>query len=152
MNLKHQLVVGLASCFFLCACSPNFTPPTTTGVFADTSSGLIELTIFAEPSLDNNYSFPNLRHSPVIPNVRAFYVNLPNISINHAKVFLAAEVRFTIHEDRYTPLEIQTERLDNNSYKIQCPSLSHQQAGFGLLKIPMPPGSTNRMYVIKLAD
>ena len=150
MNLIHQRVVSLTCLFFLCACSHNAIAPKEPGVFAETSTGLVKLTIYAEPELNNNYRFPNLRHSPASQTIRAFYVNMPGTSITNAKVFWAAEVLFTIHEDRYTPLPIQTECTAPDSYKIQCYTLSQQHAGYGLLKITMPNGAPARMYVVKL--
>ena len=152
MNLKHQLITALLPVIFLCACSHDFVPPSDPGVFADTSKGLIEVTTYAEPSTTGNYSFPNLNHSPASPSIRAFYVNMSDISIASAKVFWSGDVRFTIHEDRYSPLETQIECLTTNSYKISCPNLSRQHAGYALLRIKMHRGVADRMYVVKLSD
>jgi len=74
MNLKHLHIVGVAWLVLLCACSRELVPQEL-GVFADTSSGLIKLTTFAEGSPDNDYIFPSLRHSPASQTIRAFYVN-----------------------------------------------------------------------------
>ena len=152
MNLKHQLAAVVSSVIFLCACSQDFAPPSAPGVFADTSNGLVEITTYAEPTSTGNYSFPNLNHSPASPTIRAFYVNMSDVSIASAKVFWSGDVRFSIHEDRYSPLETQIECLTPNSYKISCPNLSRQHAGYALLRIKMPHGVTDRMYVVKLSD
>ena len=152
MNQKCQLAGWVVFLVILCACSHELAPPTKPGVFAETHTGFIELTTYAEPAQNGNYSFPNLRHSPVIPFIRAFYINLPNLTITNAKVFWVTDVRFTIHEDRHTPLPIQTDCLAPDSYKIKCPSLSLQQAGFGLLKLTLANGAADRMYVIKFSD
>ena len=133
------------------ACSQEPAAPTKLGVFAETPTGFIELATYAEPAQNGNYSFPNLRHSPSSQSIRAFYINRPNLAITNAKVFGVADVRFTIHADRQPPLPIQTACPAPDSYKIKCPNLSRQQAGFGLLKIT-PPNAAERMYVIKLGD
>jgi len=152
MNLKHQQAVWVGILFLLCACSNEPAPPTKPGVFAETKTGFIELTTYAEPAPNGSYSFPNARHGPASSAIRAIYVNLPNLVIAKAKVFWVPEVRFTIDEDRLTPFPIKTERRDADSYKIKCPDLGLQRAGYGLLKIPLTHGAADRMYVIQFGD
>jgi len=152
MNLKHQQAVWVGILLLLCACSNEPAPPTKPGVFAETQTGFIELTTYAEPAPNGSYSFPNLRHGPASSAIRAIYVNLPNLVITKTKVFWVADVRFTIDEDRLTPFPMKTECRATDSYKIKCPDLSFQRAGYGLLKIPMTHGATNRMYVIQFGD
>ena len=93
---------------------------------------------------------PNHQRPVII--VSPIYVNMSDISIASAKVFWSGDVRFTIHEDRYSPLETQIECLTTNSYKISCPNLSRQHAGYALLRIKMHRGVADRMYVVKLSD
>lgn len=150
-NLFRLFLLGS---LLLSACTAREPEPQNIGVFANTDKGLIELTDYAEQQRRGGYKWAGDRLSPV-HRVDLFYVNLPNIEIISSKIFWLPPEETNIDSDfekTHMPLKIEIKNIKNNLYKILSTELKEKKAGLAALKIVMPLGTPDRIYVMQIAE
>jgi hypothetical protein len=125
--------------------------PTKLGVFADTGS-LTELTVYVEESslenFDANDAQKRVAEIPVASHVRAFFVNMPNVQITSSKAFLLKDLG-RVNEGQTPELKIDIEKAGEGVYKLVVPDVAGRK-GFLALKIGMPMGTPDRLYLLRL--
>lgn len=146
-------------------------PPTKIGVFADTGE-LTELTAYAEQvrMTRDEYGTQSVTDTPAAASVHCFYVNMPNSEITSSKVFLLQQVSWqaaprpswstsprvfilqqqteTFHENA-PELKADIEKAGEGVYKVTVPELSGKK-GIVALKVVMPLGTPDRLYLLRL--
>ena len=153
MKYHDSRHIGLVGCLLLlllgCEKSPE---PQKIGVFASTNRGLLELTSYGEQSRYSmaSYNFRKLPEVPTVSKVISFYVNMPDSKITNSKVFWVTGLGKDFDEESQVPLNTSIETTKNNVYRITCADLDGKKGGYILLKVSMPLGTADRMYVIQL--
>jgi hypothetical protein len=121
------------------------------GVFASTSDGIKELTIYGEQSGMHTFKLPEIYSAPTVAKVKAFYLNMPDTKVMNSKIFWLPASRQSLDEESSSALPIQIESVKGNMYKALSPELNTRQGGVLLFKVGMPLGTPDRLYAIKLS-
>jgi hypothetical protein len=146
----HLFALG---CLLLCMLGCEATPePQKIGVFASTNHGLLELTAYGEQSSMTNYDLSKLHDVPTVAKITSLYVNMPDSKITNSKIFWLTKLDKGFDEKSQPSLNASIEAGKNNVYQIKCAELEGKSGGDILLKISMPLGTPDRMYVIRLSE
>jgi hypothetical protein len=149
-NLRNFVALACLGLFLLgCESAPD---PQKVGVFASTNHGLVELTVYGEQDGMTSYDLSKLQDAPTVGKVEQFYVNMPDSKITNSKMFWLATPDKKFNEEGKASLNASIEIGKNGVYRIKCADLEGKKAGYILLKISMPLGTADRMYVIRLSE
>ena len=116
------------------------------GVFAETSTGLTELTAYALEAPGGNFNPANVTDIPRLNGATTFVVNMPDAQITQSTVYWAASQN-SLPEG---PLKADIETIQGTVYRITSPALRSRSSGMASLRIKMPAGTPDRMYLLKL--
>jgi hypothetical protein len=122
------------------------------GVYAGTNHGVIDLNIFGEQTGMTSYSVPDLNAVPKAANVKAFFVNLPDIKVSNCRIYWVDSLAGTFREDKATAEPTTTESVEGSMYKLSSPQLSDRTGGYLLFKVGMELGTSDRIYPVKLGE
>ena len=148
--LSSTIVIGcLLMVVIGCQTAPD---PQRIGVFASTNRGLLELSSYGEQTGMTSYSLLKLSEVPKASKVEQFYVNMPGSTITELKVFWITKFDNEFDEKDRIPLNASIEAGKSNVYRIRCADLAGKKDGYAFLKLPMPLGVADRMYVIRLSE
>lgn len=149
-NALRTLALGcLLLCLLGCETTP---PPQKVGVFASTSHGLLELTAYGKQTGENVYSLNNLGEIPKASKIGRFYVNMPGSTITEVKVFWLTKLDKEFDERSQSPLDASIESGKDNVYRVNCSGLGDEKGGYALLKLPMPLGVADRVYLVQIGE
>ena len=132
-----------------CETAPD---PQKIGVFASTNHGLLELTAYGEQDGRSSYDLSKLPQTPAVAKITQFYVNMPDSKITNSKIFWLTKLGKEFNENDLPALNASIEAGKNNVYRIKCAELDGKKGGYVLLKISMPLGTADRVYVIHLTE
>ena len=123
------------------------------GVFAETSSGTLELISRRTDSYDISEDI--LSRMPKAKGVNFYYVNIPEAEIAESVLFWTSSYQKYKDLDLYEPIKPETlkaeiESIKGSAYKIGSNELQNKKNGFVVLKIKMPLGTSDRLYPIKI--
>jgi len=149
-NVSHVLLLGCL--FFSILGCKTVQEPQQIGVFASTDHGLLELTAYGKEIGEGIYSLNNLPEIPKASKVDRFYVNMPGSTITEVKLFWLTKLDKEFHENGQSPLNAGIEAGKNTVYRINCVGLNSKKGGYVLLKLPMPLGVADRVYVIQITE
>jgi hypothetical protein len=124
--------------------------PQKIGVFADTNSGLLELTAYGEQAGRTTYTFRQITGVPNVQRINRFFVNMPDTKITNSKLYWLLDLPARVQETELPPLKIDIESVQGNMYSIVCSELEGKKGGVAVLKIGMPSGTPDRMYPVRL--
>jgi hypothetical protein len=149
-NARNILALGCLLLFSLgCETTPD---PQKIGVFASTNRGLLELTAYGEQNGMTSYDLRKLQEVPAVAKVARFYVNMPDSKITNSKIFWLTTLDKDFDEKGRPSLSTSIETGKNNVYRITCADLMGKKNGYVLLKVSMPLGTPDRMYIIQLTE
>jgi hypothetical protein len=132
-----------------CESTPD---PQKIGVFASTNHGLMELTTYGEQNGMTSFELRKLHVVPKAAKVTQFYVNMPDSTITELKIFWVTKLSDEFDEKDQSPLNVSIETGKNNVYRIKCADLMGKTNGFALVKLSMPMGVSDRVYVIQITE
>ncbi len=137
-------MAALASLVLGCGASTPASPKI--GVFADTGS-LKELTTYVTEDPVRAFSARAVADVPSAAGVRCFYVTVPRIDIMRSKAYLLPE---SGEVSENTPsLKTDIDDFGNDVFKLTVPELKGTKGLVGLW-IKMPPGTPDRLYLVRL--
>ena len=148
-GISRAVALGyLLLCMIGCERAPD---PQKIGVFASTNRGLLELTSYGEQHSMTGYDLHKVVDAPKVTRLTSFYVNMPDSKITNSKIFWAPKLNSTFEEKDQPSLDADIETGKNNAYEIKCAAMDRSGDGYIFLKISMPLGTPDRMYVIQLS-
>ena len=136
--------------------------PERIGVFAETSAGLIELrpygkqttTASSSDEMSVVFRFPGA--VPSASRCNSFLVHVPEGNMADAALFWLTDLgaKFNLEVKRksdQTALVTRVEQVgDGDVYRVTSPGLMGKARGYAALLLPMPVGSANRLYAVRL--
>lgn len=159
-RLAVQLLRATTLALSLSACAADEYPnPQKIGVFADTDSGLIELTVrgqFDRHPLSERYriTLPSRRGVPTVDEVHAFFVNMPNALITESRVYYLPNLRASWGIQRSasdpTPARIDLLRIEEDVFKIVLKEKPPAGVRYVALFLTMPMGVEDRFYPVQI--
>ena len=153
MTYRNVSNILSISCVCLCMLGCKSAPePQQVGVFASTNHGLLELTAYGKQISESTYSVNGLPELPKASRIDRFYVNMPGSTITEVKVFWVAKLDKDFNEQSQPALNVSIEAGKNNVYQINCAGLDGKKGGYVLLKLPMPLGVADRVYLIQMTE
>jgi len=151
MTITTRCSLLLAFCSLVLGGACRRAPaPQKIGVFADTNSGLLELTAYGEQAGRTTYTFRQITGVPNVQRINRFFVNMPDTKITDSKLYWLLGLPARFEETTQEPLKIDIESMQGNMYSIVCSELEGKKGGVALLKIGMPLGTPDRMYPVRL--
>jgi len=152
MTTVTRHFLPLAFCCLLLGGACHRAPqPQKIGVFADTNRGLLELTSYGQQTGMRTYGFGQAAGIPEVQRVSLFFVNMPDIKITNSKIFWLSDLPRSFDETTQAPLKIDIESVQGNMYRIVCAELEGKKGAVAVLKIGMPLGTADRMYLIRIS-
>lgn len=146
--MKPFALVGLS--LVLAACSGAPAPASAAaGVLVDTDRGPIALSAFSL-GLARELPVRNVPHSvPRVKTVKAFIVNVPNVSGADAAVYWVndPDLIFSANQE---PLPSQISSREQGGYLVATPALSGRSTGYAMLVLKSPGGGPSRYYAVGL--
>jgi hypothetical protein len=118
------------------------------GVFASTTHGLLELTTYGKEIGEAVYELPNAQTFPSSTSVRSFYINMPDSTITESKLYWMSSIGKTFNESGQSPLSITLVAKREKLYQVACADLAQKKDGYAILKVSMPLGQPDRIYVV----
>lgn len=152
MTKHHARYLGMFVCLLLMLGCEKAPEPQKIGVFVSSDRGLLELTAYGEQNGMTSYSFHQLTGIPTVGKVNLFYVNMPDSKITESKVYWLTKLDRDFHEDGQQQLNLSIETGKNNVYRITCADLGAKKGGYALLKVSMPLGTPDRMYLTQMSE
>ncbi len=137
-------VAGLAALVLGCGAATPASPKI--GVFADTGS-LTELTAYVSEEPAQTFSARTVANVPSVAGVHRFYVTVPRIDIQRSKAYLLPESGEV--SERTPSLKTEIDDFGNDVFKLTVPELKGKKGLVGL-KIRMPKGTPDRLYLVRL--
>ena len=150
--IRSTLLLILICSFLLLSCSHE-PGPEKLGVFAETGTGFVELTSFGEQNGIQTYNLETAPPPIVGGTVKSYLINLPDVKIANSKVFWTSTLDKFFDEKNARIIGSSLESAsDNNRYKISITDGNIPQSGYALLKVGMPLGTPDRMYIVQIGN
>lgn len=131
------------------------------GVFVDTGS-LVELTLYVKQVSISQYNAPVIAQLPEVMRINSFFVNIPEVNISECQIFWMKTLKVNkyygwqkkevvrIDPSDWEKQETRIEKTNGGVYKILSDALQSKSGGFVGLKLSMPLGTPDRIYIVKL--